>query len=239
MRLTSHSRKESFPIVVGTIEEALMKVEVDSRETIDRHGVEQFLPPVVRAVYDVHVHRQEHSDILHADHRVALGRRQRLVDARKLHHNQPVFALLEVPLPRRAELQHAELTAQKGAAQQTDDALAVFDRLLDAAKNHPTKGEVPGVVAHTVPTVITLVDVPSFQTVDDLLSYGVIRPRARDEGIECHVLVFTLVHVERMKVERGKDLDTTAVEYYETRADQKYGTSHRRYGYLQFDKHCY
>ena len=54
-------------------------------------------------------------------------------------------------------------------AEQADDALAVVDRLLDAAKDHGAEREVARVVAHPVPAATAaLLAVASLQTVDDL-----------------------------------------------------------------------
>ena len=51
-------------------------------------------------------------------------------------------------------------------AEQADDALAVVDRLLDAAKDHGAERKVARVVAHPVPAAVLAV--ASLQTVDDL-----------------------------------------------------------------------
>ena len=55
-------------------------------------------------------------------------------------------------------------------AEEADDALAVVDRLLDAAKDDAAEREVARVVAHPVPatTTATLLTVASLQTIDDL-----------------------------------------------------------------------
>jgi len=83
-------------------------------------------------------------------------------------------------------------------------------------------------VAHPVPAAVTFLDVATFQTVDDSLGQSVIRPSTGDKGVECHVLVPTLIHVKRMNVELGEDFDTTAVDYEETRTDQNHRTNHSR-----------
>jgi len=109
--------------VLWTGKEALVEVAVVVRQSVDGHGVEQFLPPVGGgAVLDVRVRRQEHPHVVDAAgrrRRLALGGRQRLVDARTLHHDQPVPALSHVQMPRRPELQHAELASEKRTCKYT------------------------------------------------------------------------------------------------------------------------
>ena len=98
--------------------------------------------------------------------------------------------------------------------------LALLDRLLDAAKDHPAEGEVTRVVAHTVPAAFSFLGVAVFQTVNDSPGEGVVGPRAGDKRVECHVLVLAFIHVEWMKVERGEDFDTVAIDHDETRTDE-------------------
>ena len=165
-------------VVVCAGKELLVEVEVDRWKTIDRHGVQQLLPPVVGAVFDVGIGGQEHTDVFHSRHGVTFGGRQSVVDARALDDDEPMFFALDVQLPRGAELQHAELAGQKGGTQQADDTFALLDRLLDASKDHATQGEVTGMVAHPVPAAIPVLHVPAFQTVDDTLGLGIVWPRA-------------------------------------------------------------
>ena len=48
--------------------ESPVKVGIVVRQSIDGHGVEQFLPPVGGAVLDVRVRRQEHPHVVDAGH---------------------------------------------------------------------------------------------------------------------------------------------------------------------------
>ena len=57
LALHIHRKSCSIVVVYAVVQVSLRKVGLVVRESIDRHGVEQFLPPVVGAVLDVRVRR--------------------------------------------------------------------------------------------------------------------------------------------------------------------------------------
>ena len=104
---------------------------------------------------------------------------------------------------------HISLATKSLLIRQTTSSLAVLDRPLDAGRDDAAQRKVAGVVAHPVSDGSRLA---MFQTVDDRSRHLVVLSGATDERVERHVFALALVHVERMNVELGEDVDAVAVD---------------------------